>query len=98
MEIKKNANGSTLTIALDGRLDTTSAPALEAELNASTSGVKELVFDFEQLKYISSAGLRVILSAQKIMNKQGSMKIKNVNADIKEIFEITGFNDILVIE
>lgn len=98
MEIKKNVNGSALTIALDGRLDTTSAPALEAELNASVAGVKELVFDFEQLRYISSAGLRVILGAQKLMNKQGSMKIKNVNADINEIFEITGFNDILNIE
>lgn len=98
MEIKKNLNGSTLTIAIDGRLDTTSAPSLEAELKASTDGVKELIFDFEQLKYISSAGLRVILGAQKLMNKQGSMVIKNVNADINEIFEITGFNDILTIE
>lgn len=98
MEIKKNKNGSALTIALDGRLDTTSAPQLETELKSSTDGITELVFDFEQLKYISSAGLRVILGAQKTMNKQGSMKIRNVNSDIAEIFEITGFNDILTIE
>ena len=98
MTINKELDGSTLTIALEGRLDTTTAPELETEVKASLEGVKELEFDFENLVYISSAGLRVLLSAQKVMNKQGSMKIKNVNDDIMEIFDVTGFADILTIE
>lgn len=98
MEIVKNANGTALTISVSGRLDTTTAPALEEEVKNSLGGVTELVLDFEKLEYVSSAGLRVILAAQKTMNKQGSMTVKNVCADIMEVFEITGFNDILTIE
>ena len=98
MEINKTAFGSILTIALTGRLDTTTAPQLEAELQSSLAGVSELTLDFSALDYISSAGLRVLLAAQKAMNKQGSMKIRSVNADIMEVFEITGFSDILTIE
>lgn len=98
MKITKNMNGTTLEVALEGRLDTTTAPQLETELKAALNGVTELVMDFEKLEYISSAGLRVLLSAQKIMNKQGSMKIVHVNDVINEIFEVTGFSDILNIE
>ena len=98
MEILKNKNDSSLVIALEGRLDTTTAPQLEAELNSSLEDITELTLDFENLKYISSAGLRILLAAQKTMNKQGSMKLQNVNSDIMEVFEITGFSDILTIE
>ena len=98
MEINKSINGSELTVALVGRLDTTTAPALEAEMNASLGGITELILDFEKLEYVSSAGLRVILACQKTMNKQGNMKLINVCADIMEVFEITGFSDILTIE
>ena len=98
MTITKNQNGSHLDLALEGRLDTTTAPQLEAELKQSVGGVTELALDFSQLEYLSSAGLRVLLSAQKVMNKQGSMVIKNVNETIMEIFEVTGFADILTIE
>lgn len=98
MTINKKQDGSKLTIELGGRLDTTTAPELEKELSASTAGVTELVFDMAALDYISSAGLRVLLSAQKTMNKQGGMLIRNVNDDIKEIFDVTGFSDILTIE
>ena len=98
MDIIRNQNGSALTIALEGRLDTTTAPQLEAELKSALSGTSELVFDFAKLDYISSAGLRVLLSAQKVMNKQGSMVVRNVNDVVGEVFEITGFCDILTIE
>lgn len=98
MTIDKKAEGGKLTIALEGRLDTTTAPQLEGELKHSISGVTELILDFAKLEYISSAGLRVLLAAQKVMNKQGSMVIKNVNATIAEVFEITGFSDILTVE
>ena len=98
MTITKNAEGSVLSIALAGRLDTTTAPELEEEMKASLPGVTELIFDFTALDYISSAGLRVILGTQKIMNKQGSMKVTHVNSDIMEVFDITGFSDILTIE
>lgn len=98
MEIKKMQEGTALTIKLEGRLDTTTAPRLEAELKGNIGGVTELVFDFTELEYISSAGLRVILSAQKVMNRQGSMVIKNVNENVMEVFEVTGFVDILTIE
>jgi anti-anti-sigma factor len=98
MEIRKTQEGSTLTIALVGRLDTTTAPRLEAELKTGIGGVMELIFDFAELEYISSAGLRVILSAQKVMNRQGSMVIRNVNENVMEVFEVTGFVDILTIE
>ena len=98
MTINKTANDSALELALEGRLDTTTAPALENELKASLEGVTDLVLDFEKLEYISSAGLRVLLSAQKQMNKQGTMTIRKVCADIMEVFEITGFADILTVE
>jgi len=98
MTIEKTAKGNALLLALEGRLDTTTAPQLEAEVNGSLAGVTELVMDFAKLEYISSAGLRVLLAAQKQMNKQGSMVIKNACDDIKEVFEITGFSDILTVE
>lgn len=85
-------------IELEGRLDTISAPQLEAELKKSVTGISVLVFDFEKLEYLSSAGLRVLLSAQKVMNRQGEMKIRNVNDTIMDIFEVTGFSEILTIE
>lgn len=98
MEIKKVKNGTELNLAVEGRLDTTTAPQLEAELKQSISGVEKLVLDFAELEYLSSAGLRVLLAAQKVMNKQGEMIIRNVNETINEIFEVTGFIDILTIE
>ncbi len=97
MNITKTQNGSELTIALEGRLDTSTAPQLEAELKRSIDGVTSLVFDFAKLEYLSSAGLRVLLAAQKVMNRQGSMALCNVNETIMEVFEITGFVDILTI-
>ena len=98
LNIEKKIEGSTMNVALSGRLDTTTAPQLEAELKGSMDGVSSLVMDFEKLEYISSAGLRVLLSAQKIMNKQGEMKLIHVNDVINEIFDVTGFSDILNIE
>lgn len=98
MNINKKADGSSLTISLEGRLDTTTSPQLEEELNQSTEGITLLVLDFAKLEYLSSAGLRVILKAQKIMNRQGEMIIRNVNEMIMDVFEITGFTDILTIE
>ena len=98
MNIEKKLEGSALTIALEGRLDTTTSPDLEETLGASLDGVTALVFDFTKLDYLSSAGLRVLLSAQKRMNKQGSMKLVHVNDAVKEVFEITGFADFLTIE
>lgn len=98
MTIDKKLEGTKLEIILEGRLDTITAPALEEEIKQSLNGITELIFDFEKLEYISSAGLRVLLAAQKIMNKQGSMIIKNVNDVINDVFEVTGFVDILTIE
>lgn len=98
MNIKKTPNGSTLTITVEGRLDTVTAPDLEKEINASIADVKELILDFAGLDYISSAGLRVLLSAQKKMAAQGSMKVVHVNDVVNEVFNITGFCDILTIE
>ena len=98
MTINKTQEGTTLNIALAGRLDTTTSPDLEAELRDSLTGITELNFDLEKLEYISSAGLRVLLSVQKIMNRQGKMVIRNVKPEIMEIFEVTGFVDILTIE
>ena len=98
MTINKIANGSQLTVALDGRLDTTTAPQLDDELKTALDGITKLDFDLANLEYISSAGLRVLLSVQKVMNKQGEMVVKNANEEIKEIFEVTGFVDILTIE
>ena len=98
MTINKTENGTEMTLALTGRLDTTTAPQLEAELKKSIGGKDSLAFDFNALEYISSAGLRVLLAAQKVMNRQGKMIIRNVNETIMEVFEITGFSDILTIE
>jgi anti-sigma B factor antagonist len=98
MTIDKQINGSELTLSLTGRLDTTTAPELEAVIKENITGVTNLVMDFAGLEYLSSAGLRVILSAQKTMNKQGEMVIRNVNETINEVFDITGFIDILTIE
>jgi len=98
LNITKNANDKELVIALEGRLDTMTAPDLEKELKDDLEGVESLVFDFEQLQYISSAGLRILLSAQKQMNKQGTMVVKNSSEEIMEIFEVTGFSDILTIQ
>ena len=97
MTITKTAENGTLRIALEGRLDTNTAPQLEAELKTSLSGITELELDFSGLEYISSAGLRVLLAAQKTMSRQGKMTIRNVNETIMEFFEITGFVEILTI-
>lgn len=98
LNITKTFDNDALQIALEGRLDTTTAPDLESALNESINDAKELTLDFGNLEYISSAGLRVLLSAQKIMNQQGSMKVINVRDEINDIFEVTGFSDILTIE
>ena len=98
LNINKKADGGTLTVVLEGRLDTITSPDLETELKNSLDGVTELGMDFEKLEYISSAGLRVLLSAQKTMNSQGSMKVIHVNETVMEIFEVTGFVDVLTIE
>ena len=98
LSITKKAEGSKLTVFLEGRIDTTTAPQLDDELNASLNGVEELTMDLEKLDYISSAGLRVLLSAQKTMNKQGKMVVKNASEEVMEIFEVTGFSDILDIQ
>lgn len=98
LNIKKEQDNNKLTFALEGRLDTVTSPELESAIKDSLDGVKELVMDFENLEYISSAGLRVLLSAQKTMMQQGSMKVINVNDIVMEIFDVTGFGDILTIE
>ena len=99
MNITATANGKELTIALEGRLDTTSAPELEKELGVKLDGVESLILEFKDLRYLSSAGLRVLLAAQKKMNAQkGSMVIKHVNEMIMEVLEVTGFLDILTVE
>ena len=98
MTITKNMNGTTLEIALEGRLDTMTAPELEAALNESVDGAESLTMDFSKLEYISSAGLRVLLSAHKAMSGKSGMKVTNVNEIVREVFEVTGFADILTIE
>lgn len=98
MKISKNLEGSRLTIALSGRLDTMTAPELEKVINENIAGVETLVLDLKELEYMSSAGLRVLLSAEKKMRTVGKMTVKNVNDMIMEIFEVTGFSDILTIE
>ena len=98
MKITKTQHGSALEIALEGRLDTMTAPELESELNKSLGDVQELTLDFSGLEYISSAGLRVLLSAHKAMMSKGGMKIVHVNDVISEVFEVTGFSEILTIE
>ena len=98
MTINKEIQHKTMTLKLAGRLDTTTSPELEEELKASLDGIEDLRMDFSELEYISSAGLRILLAAQKTMNKQGTMSITGVNDTIMEIFEITGFSDILTIK
>ena len=98
MKITKSQNGTQLNIAVEGRMDTTTAPELEKELRESLDGVTELTLDFSKLDYISSAGLRVLLSAHKTMRDKGSMKVTNVNEIVQEVFDVTGFSDILTIE
>ncbi len=98
MDIIKTLDGNTLTIALTEKLDTNSAPELEEELNTSLNGVEKLIFDFSKLNYLSSAGLRVLLNAQKTMSKKGQMIIRHVNDVIMDIFDMTGFSTILTIE
>ena len=98
MTIKKNLENETLTLEIEGRLDTMTAPELEAELKQSLEGITTLILDMAELAYVSSAGLRVILGAQKQMSKQGSMVIRNVNDAVMEVFDVTGFVDILTIE
>ena len=98
MEIKKNQSNNSLTVNIIGRLDASTAPQLEKEFNASLDGIKNLILDFNNLEYIASAGLRVLLVAQKRMNKQGSMTIKNVSDEVKEVLDMTGFINFLNIE
>ena len=98
MDIIRSHNGTSLTLALKGRLDTLTSPELERTLKEVLPGPTELILDFSELDYISSAGLRLLLSAQKQMQAQGSMKLRGVGETLMEIFEITGFSDILTIE
>lgn len=98
LHIEKKQDQDTLTIFLEGRLDTTTSPDLEEMLKGSLDGVTNLILDFEKLEYISSAGLRVLLSTQKVMNRQGEMKLIHVRSEVIEIFEVTGFLDILTVE
>lgn len=99
MQIHSNVTGTELALAIEGRIDTTTAPALEAELkHAVTGDVQTLIFDFSGVEYISSAGLRVLLAAQKVMKKQGQMIVRHVNDTIMDIFDVTGFSDFLTIE
>lgn len=97
MKINKECSDGVLTLQIEGRLDTVTAPELEGELAGSLDGVNELVLDFSKLEYISSAGLRVLLSAQKTMRTRGGMKVTNVNELVMEVFEVTGFVDILTL-
>lgn len=98
MTINKSVTGTTMTVKVEGRLDTMAAPELEKTLKDSIGTITELILDFENLAYVSSAGLRVLLSAQKIMNKQGSMVIRNACETVTEVFEVTGFSEILTVE
>lgn len=98
MQITNERNANSLTVFISGRVDTATAPELERFIEDNTEGVTELILDLKDMEYTSSAGLRVFLKAQKLMNVQGSMKVKNVQSDVMEIFEITGFSDILTIE
>lgn len=98
MTIEKKMNGNALEIAVEGRLDTMTAPELEKELNQSLAGAETLTLDFSKLEYISSAGLRVLLTAHKAMSAKGGMKVTHVNEVVQEVFEVTGFADILTIE
>jgi anti-sigma B factor antagonist len=98
MQITNERNANSLTVFISGRVDTATAPELERFIEDNTEGVTELILDLKDMEYTSSEGLRVFLKAQKLMNVQGSMKVKNVQSGVMEIFEITGFSDILTIE
>ena len=98
MTITKTKNGNAVTLTLDGSLDALTAPELQKELEVIDENTESLMFDLEKLQYISSAGLRVLLTAQKVMNRQGTMIVRNASEDVKEIFDVTGFSDILTIE
>ena len=98
MTVEKKINGTTATLIVDGRIDTQSAPELELAVETVLPGLRDLIFDMSGVEYVSSAGLRVILKAQKAMNSQGSMRLTGVNDNIMEVFDITGFLDILTIE
>ncbi|MBQ7739892.1 MAG: STAS domain-containing protein [Eubacterium sp.] len=98
MDINKIKKGTSLTLEVEGRLETTTAPQLDAAVKEEIEGIDELIFDFSKLDYISSAGLRILLSAQKAMNTRGKMKVTGVNEIVNEIFEVTGFSDIITIE
>ena len=98
MKIEKTVNGSAAVLRISGMLDTETAPELETLLDGGIAGINDLTFDFEDLEYVSSAGLRVILKAQKMMNAAGKMKVIHVNESVMEIFDITGFTSILTIE
>ena len=98
MTVSKQIDGSKMTVEVAGRLDTTTAPQLEEEFKSSLDNVNDLVLDLSGLEYISSAGLRVLLASQKVMNTKGSMKVTGVSDVVMEIFEVTGFTDILTIE
>ena len=98
LKITKQADGSTLTVKVEGRVDSNTAVELDRALNGALDGISKLILDFERLEYISTAGLRALLIAQKTMNQQGTIVIRNVSAAVKEIFEVTGFTDMLTIE
>mgnify|MGYP002626553558 CR=1 FL=1 len=98
MKINKTKNGSSLTVAVEGRIDTVTAPEFESDVKGAIDGIDALILDFEKVSYLSSAGLRVLLSLHKIMNKRGTMTVKNANETVKDIFEVTGFSEILTIE
>lgn len=97
MKIENTKNGAALVLKVTGRLDTTTAPELEAALKDSLEGITDLTFDFADLEYISSAGLRVLLIAIKKMNAQGTLVVKNANELVMEVFEVTGFKDLMTI-
>lgn len=98
MQIDQTKEGSTLTMKVSGRLDTTTAPQLENEITGHLDGITEFIMDFSDLEYISSAGLRVLLVTTKMMKGKGSFVIRNINETVREIFEVTGFLDILTVE
>ena len=98
MTISKTMNGNCLELAVEGRLDTVTAPDLDAELSAVYDSIDSLIFDMQKLDYISSAGLRVLLKAQKTMKNKGGMILRNLNSDVREVLDITGFSEIMTIE
>lgn len=98
LAVEKSSDGGALTLRIEGSIDTVTAPELERRLNAELAGVRELVLDFSGVNYVSSAGLRVIMSAARTMNKQGSMVLKQVGDDVREVFEMTGFDELLTFE